>query len=102
MKLKRFTGKEVSKMRGRTDWEHLRMKDKDIDLSDIPELSGEFLKGMVWVGTKVPISLRVDPEVVVWFKRHGRGYQSRMNAVLRAYVQAKKSQKPKKPARRAA
>ena len=103
MKLKRFTAKEVSKMRGRTDWARLRrMKDKDIDLSDIPELSEEFLKGMVWVGPKVPISLRVDPEVVVWFKRHGRGYQSRMNAVLRAYVQVKKSHKPKKPARRAA
>lgn len=37
---------------------------------------------------KVPISLRMDREVVEWFKAHGRRYQSRMNAVLRAYVQA--------------
>jgi uncharacterized protein (DUF4415 family) len=37
---------------------------------------------------KVPISLRMDREVVEWFKAHGRRYQSRMNAVLKAYVQA--------------
>ncbi len=37
---------------------------------------------------KVPISLRMDREVVEWFKAQGRRYQSRMNAVLKAYVQA--------------
>jgi uncharacterized protein (DUF4415 family) len=37
---------------------------------------------------KVPISLRMDREVVEWFKAHGRRYQSRINAVLKAYVQA--------------
>lgn len=37
---------------------------------------------------KVPISLRMDREVVEWFKAHGRRYQSRMNAVLKAYVHA--------------
>jgi uncharacterized protein (DUF4415 family) len=37
---------------------------------------------------KVPLSLRVDREVVEWFKAHGKRYQSRINAVLKAYVQA--------------
>jgi uncharacterized protein (DUF4415 family) len=37
---------------------------------------------------KVPISLRMDREVVEWFKAHGRRYQSRMNAVLKAHVEA--------------
>jgi uncharacterized protein (DUF4415 family) len=37
---------------------------------------------------KVPISLRVDLEVVEWFRARGRGYQSLMNAVLKAYVEA--------------
>jgi len=37
---------------------------------------------------KVPISLRMDREVVEWFKAQGRRYQSRMNAVLKAYMQA--------------
>lgn len=102
MKLKRFTAKEVSKIRGRTDWKRLRRrKGEDIDLSDIPELSEEFIRGMVWTGPKVPVSLRVDPEVMDWFKRHGKGYQTRINAVLRAYVNARKAAR-KKPARRAA
>jgi uncharacterized protein (DUF4415 family) len=35
---------------------------------------------------KVPISLRVDPDVLAFFKRGGDGYQSRMNAVLRAFM----------------
>lgn len=39
---------------------------------------------------KVPISMRVDPEVLHWFKDSGKGYLSRMNAVLRAYVEAQK------------
>lgn len=37
---------------------------------------------------KVPISLRLDPQVLAWFKGGGKGYLSRMNAVLRAYVDA--------------
>ena len=41
-------------------------------------------------GPKVPVSLRVDPEVLAWFKDSGKGYLSRMNAVLKAYVEAQK------------
>ncbi len=39
-------------------------------------------------GRKSAISLRVDPEVLAWFKAQGPGYQTRMNAVLRAYKDA--------------
>jgi uncharacterized protein (DUF4415 family) len=39
---------------------------------------------------KVLISLRVDPEVLDFFKAQGPGYQTRMNAVLQAYMQVKK------------
>jgi uncharacterized protein (DUF4415 family) len=38
--------------------------------------------------TKVPVSIRLDASVVEWFKQQGRGYQSRINAVLRAYMKA--------------
>jgi uncharacterized protein (DUF4415 family) len=41
-------------------------------------------------GRKKLISLRVDPEVLEFFKSHGPGYQTRINAVLRAYMQVKK------------
>lgn len=39
---------------------------------------------------KQQITLRLDPDVIRWFKRTGKGYQSRMGAVLRSYVQAKR------------
>ena len=35
------------------------------------------------------IHIRLDPEVLRWFKAHGPGYQTRINAVLRAFVQAR-------------
>ena len=38
--------------------------------------------------TKTLLSLRVDSDVVGWFRAQGRGYQSRMNALLRAYMDA--------------
>ena len=38
---------------------------------------------------KQQITLRLDPEVIRFFKRTGKGYQSRMSAVLRSYVEAK-------------
>ena len=40
--------------------------------------------------TKQQITLRLDPDVIRWFKRTGKGYQSRMGAVLRSYVEAKR------------
>ena len=43
---------------------------------------------------KTPVSLRVDTEVVKWFKQQGKGYLTRMNAVLRAYVETQKQHHP--------
>ena len=43
---------------------------------------------------KVPISFRVDPDVLEFFRRGGEGYQSRMNAVLRGYVLGRTRQLP--------
>jgi uncharacterized protein (DUF4415 family) len=43
---------------------------------------------------KTPVSLRVDTEVVEWFKQQGKGYLTRMNAVLRAYVETQKHHHP--------
>lgn len=78
------------KKQSKTDWARLRaMKDKDIDTSDIPELTDDFFKkAVLWPGTKKQITLRLDPDVVEFFKKQGRGYQSMINAVLRKYVEA--------------
>lgn len=60
-----------------------------IDISDIPELDASFWEKAELVKplTKQAISLRVDREVLDWFKSQGKGYQSLMNAVLRSYVE---------------
>jgi uncharacterized protein (DUF4415 family) len=78
------------KKKSKTDWARLRaMKDKDIATSDIPELTDVFFKkAVLWPGTKKQITLRLDPDVIEFFKKQGRGYQSTINAVLRKYVEA--------------
>lgn len=47
--------------------------------------------GLPQSGRKSAISLRVDPEVLDWFRIQGPGYQTRMNTVLRAYMDAAKA-----------
>ena len=78
------------KKQSKTDWKRIKaMKDEDIDTTDIPELGKDFFKkAVVWPGTKKQITLRLDPDVIDFFKKRGRGYQSIMNAVLRKYVEA--------------
>lgn len=76
-----------------TDLERLNnMADDEIDFSDIPEVTPEmFAKGVVRRGlqpiTKRQLTLRLDSDVIDWFKKQGQGYQTKMNALLRAYMQ---------------
>lgn len=68
--------------------------DEDIDFSDIPELDEEWFKNARLVypsERKQQITVRLDADLVEWFKAQGRGYQTRMNAVLRAYYEAAKA-----------
>jgi len=73
------------------------MTDDDIDTSDIPAVTPEmFAKAVVKRGLKVKdskaqLTIRVDRDVLTWFKSHGRGYQTQINALLRAYMEASKS-----------
>jgi uncharacterized protein (DUF4415 family) len=66
------------------------MKDEDIDYSDSPELDDSFFtqQAIQLPKAKDVITLRVDHEVVEWFKNHGKGYQTKMNAVLKMYVKS--------------
>ena len=82
---------ETSTDDSRTDWERLeKMSDADIDFSDIPELDADFFRNakVRMPRTKRAVSIRLDQDVLAWFQEQGRGYQTRMNAVLRAYMQA--------------
>ena len=65
-------------------------KDEKINFSDIPETDEAF-----WASAKLQLPknkkgvfLRVDPEVLNWFQKAGKGYQTRINAVLRSYMEA--------------
>ncbi|PKQ02310.1 MAG: hypothetical protein CVT73_18970, partial [Alphaproteobacteria bacterium HGW-Alphaproteobacteria-12] len=69
---------------------HLKAKpDSDIDYSDIPELGSDFFRTakMLMPEAAQPVTMRLDRSVVEFFKKQGPGYQSRINAVLRAYVE---------------
>ena len=69
------------------------MPDEDIDTSDIPELTEDF-----WKNAKVRyptegkerLTVRFDEDVVQWFRSQGKGYQTKMNAVLRSFYEAHK------------
>jgi uncharacterized protein (DUF4415 family) len=72
------------------------MKDSDIDYSDIPPLGDEFFnKATVeWPPAKQQLTIRLDTDVLNWLKANGKGYQTRINRILRAAMESK-------PARRA-
>ena len=73
-----------------TDWDRVaNMKDEEIDYSDIPKLRSDFFENaqIRWPGTKKQITLRLDPDVVDFFKHFGKGYQRAMNNVLRKYME---------------
>ena len=75
----------------RTDWDRLaKMSDAEIDFSDIPELDADFFRDakVRMPQIKKAVSIRLDQDVLAWFRKQGRGYQTRMNAILRTYMQA--------------
>jgi uncharacterized protein (DUF4415 family) len=63
-----------------------KMKQKDIDLSDIPEVRdwAGAVVGKFYRPIKKPLTLRVDADVLAWLKSQGKGYQSRINEILRS------------------
>ena len=74
--------------------EALKMKGKTRkDAPPGPSLGKDFWRDAKVVypeGPKEPTTIRYDADILRWFKAQGRGYQTRMNAVLRSYVDAQK------------
>ena len=66
------------------------VRDADIDSSDIPKLGKSFWKKarLTMPEPKDRLTIRVDHDVVQWLKKNGRGYQTRINAILRSYMEA--------------
>jgi uncharacterized protein (DUF4415 family) len=61
--------------------------DEEIDYSDIPPLTEEFwrnaVRGRFYKPTKTSTTVRIDSDVLAWLRAQGKGYQSRINAILR-------------------
>ncbi|MBX9631231.1 MAG: BrnA antitoxin family protein [Burkholderiales bacterium] len=81
----------------KTDWKRVdALPDSAIDLSDNPEVTPEmFAKAFVRRGlaaspTKEQVTLRLDAEVLAWFRAQGKGYQTQINRLLRAYMEARR------------
>ena len=82
-------------MVGKEDWtdkELEGMKSRDIDFSDIPELTPQFLETLKRVvprdrykvvPVKKAISIKLDTDVLEYYKSKGKGYQTRINRILR-------------------
>jgi uncharacterized protein (DUF4415 family) len=94
----RVSLKQARKMKSETDWARLdAMTEEEIDRAaaedqDNPPMTEEDWKNarVVWPQGKTPVTLRLDKDIIAWFKARGRGYQTRINAVLRAFVEAQK------------
>jgi uncharacterized protein (DUF4415 family) len=78
---------------GETDLKRIdAMKDEDIDFSEIREATPEMFARAVLrrnfkpIPRKKQLTLRIDSDVVDWYKKQGRGYQTRINSLLRAYM----------------
>ena len=79
-----------------TDWEKVKnMTEAEIDAAAASDPDAQPTDEAFWKDAQVvmpqpkrAISLRIDDDVLEWFKSQGRGYQTRINAVLRAYMQA--------------
>lgn len=80
-----------------TDWARIdSVTDEDIDFSDNPEVTADMFvnavirKGLKPLPRKSQLTLRIDQDVIDFFKDQGRGYQTRINQLLRAYMDAHK------------
>lgn len=85
----------------RTDWDRARaMSDEEVEAAAAGDPDALLLDEAFWQEARVvlprPIrkkhtGLRIDEDVLAWFRAHGPGYQTRINAVLRAYMAAGKA-----------
>ncbi|WP_339804129.1 BrnA antitoxin family protein [uncultured Marinobacter sp.] len=77
----------------RTDWKRLAdMDDEAIDTSDIPELDDAFFeRAELRLPAKKSVTIRLDEDVLEWFKAQGKGYQTRINKLLRQYMERQDS-----------
>jgi uncharacterized protein (DUF4415 family) len=98
-RITRVTLAQARKMKSLTDWDRVRaLTDEDIDraIAEDPDAAPDWTEEewararVVFPPGKAPVTLRLDKDIIAWFKSQGRGYQTRINAALRAFVEAHK------------
>jgi uncharacterized protein (DUF4415 family) len=96
MKEKRIVVRRRAKGNGRTDWRRLgSMSDREVQRRAKADPDAQPTDADFWKNARVvvppgkrPVTVRIDADVLEWFKARGPKYQSRMNAVLRSYMEA--------------
>ncbi len=86
-----------------SDWDRLRnLSDEEVHRRALADPDAQPTTAEMWKNARVVLpltkqltSIRLDPEVLAWFKRAGKGYQTRINAVLRTYMEAKSAKRPR-------
>jgi uncharacterized protein (DUF4415 family) len=81
---------DPNRSRQLTPAEARRLVAKPIDYSDIPPLGDEFFTKATtaWPPTKKQLTIRLDADVLAWIKGQGRGYQTRINRILRVAMES--------------
>ena len=81
---------ELKNKKPMTEEEYRRLldiRDEDIDYSDIAQIPDNFadeaVRGLLYRPVKKSISIRIDADVLIWLKSQGKGYQTRINTILR-------------------
>src|SRR5665647_3019692 len=103
MKEKNITivSRDAPRRKGKTDWKRVdALTDEEIEASIANDPDWQEFKDLDWSDAvlvippkKKAISIRVDEDVLDYFKHEGAGYQRRINAVLRSYMQQKKTKR---------
>ncbi len=86
--------KNALKNISQTDWDKVdALIDEEIDTSDIPPLGDDFFANaeLRLPQAKQTITIRLDKDVLEWYKTQGKGYQTRINAILRSYMETHSS-----------
>ncbi len=97
-RITRVCADELKRMKSKSDWKRVdALTEAEITqaAADDPDASlttpADWTDArVIWPTGKEAITLRVDKDVLAWFRSHGRGYQTRINHVLRAFVEAQK------------
>ena len=87
--IRRVSLDEARRLGGKTDWDRLRREQAAGTEPDEDDIEVDWTTAvLVRPQAKQMVSIRLDPEVLAFFKAGGKGYQTRINAVLRAYMEA--------------